>query len=66
MCGVEVPPQGGILERVNGRWVVSHLACHGEGESRVIAIRFPGGSGEYYQNSQGRCEDAPCCGCCNT
>lgn len=19
---------------------------------------------EYYQNKQGRCEDAPCCGCC--
>lgn len=20
---------------------------------------------EYYQNRRGRCEDAPCCGCCN-
>jgi len=20
---------------------------------------------EYYQNHKGRCEDAPCCGCCN-
>jgi len=26
---------------------------------------FPG-SGEYiYQNKAGRCEDAPCCGCCS-
>lgn len=25
--------------------------------------RFSGG-GEMYQNSRGRCEDAPCCGCC--
>jgi len=22
------------------------------------------GGREYYQNKQGRCEDAPCCGCC--
>ena len=23
------------------------------------------GGKEYYRNKQGRCEDAPCCGCCN-
>ena len=23
------------------------------------------GGREYYQNKRGRCEDAPCCGCCN-
>ena len=23
------------------------------------------GGKEYYQNKRGRCEDAPCCGCCN-
>jgi len=22
------------------------------------------GGREYYRNKQGRCEDAPCCGCC--
>jgi hypothetical protein len=22
------------------------------------------GGREYYQNKRGRCEDAPCCGCC--
>ena len=22
------------------------------------------GGKEYYQNKRGRCEDAPCCGCC--
>jgi len=26
--------------------------------------RFNSGS-EMYQNSRGRCEDAPCCGCCS-
>jgi hypothetical protein len=29
---------------------------------RIITIRTSGG--EFYQNSRGRCEDAPCCGCC--
>lgn len=23
------------------------------------------GGREYYRNKSGRCEDAPCCGCCN-
>ena len=23
------------------------------------------GGREYYRNKMGRCEDAPCCGCCN-
>lgn len=27
-------------------------------------FRFAGG-GESYQNKNGRCEDAPCCGCCS-
>jgi hypothetical protein len=26
--------------------------------------RFAGG-GEHYVNKRGRCEDAPCCGCCS-
>jgi hypothetical protein len=26
---------------------------------------FRFGSREYYRNKAGRCEDAPCCGCCN-
>ncbi len=26
--------------------------------------RFSGG-GEHYVNRRGRCEDAPCCGCCS-
>lgn len=28
----------------------------------VITIRTSGG--EFYRNARGRCEDAPCCGCC--
>ena len=29
-----------------------------------IVTRFAGG-GEVYRNARGRCEDAPCCGCCS-
>jgi hypothetical protein len=31
---------------------------------RVIVTRFNSGS-TIYQNARGRCEDAPCCGCCD-
>jgi hypothetical protein len=31
----------------------------------VIPIQLPGNPEHFYQNVGGRCEDAPCCGCCN-
>ncbi len=31
---------------------------------RRITTRFMGG-GEIYRNANGRCIDAPCCGCCS-
>jgi hypothetical protein len=31
---------------------------------RSVAYRFSSGA-TMYQNSRGRCEDAPCCGCCS-
>jgi len=31
---------------------------------RSTFTRFAGGA-EVYTNSRGRCEDAPCCGCCS-
>lgn len=31
--------------------------------SRVTVVRTSGGT--FTQNARGRCEDAPCCGCCN-
>jgi len=34
-------------------------------ESSVSTVtRFPSGE-EIYTNRRGRCEDAPCCGCCS-
>ena len=48
-----------------GRGKVYGTSCHSmNNERKIVSFYFPG-SGEYaYQNSKGRCEDAPCCGCC--
>lgn len=64
VCGARVPARGGSLSKSGGRWEVSHLACAESGEPRVIVTTFSSGE-SVYQNSRGRCEDAPCCGCCS-
>ena len=33
---------------------------------RGVSDMWRVGGREYYRNKRGRCEDAPCCGCCNT
>jgi hypothetical protein len=34
--------------------------------ARSVSSLWRGADGrEYYRNKRGRCEDAPCCGCCN-
>jgi hypothetical protein len=33
--------------------------------SRGVSDIWRAGGREYYRNKRGRCEDAPCCGCCN-
>ena len=32
---------------------------------RGVSDIYQTGGREYYRNRRGRCEDAPCCGCCN-
>ena len=32
---------------------------------RGVSHLWTSGGREYYRNRAGRCEDAPCCGCCN-
>lgn len=32
---------------------------------RSVSNHYRTGSTELYRNKRGRCEDAPCCGCCN-
>ena len=41
-----------------GRYLRSSLA-------RGVSTVWTSGGREYYRNRRGRCEDAPCCGCCN-
>jgi hypothetical protein len=33
-------------------------------EDRYVSHIYNIGGQEYYRNKRGRCEDAPCCGCC--
>jgi hypothetical protein len=41
-----------------GRYLRQSLA-------RGVSHVWQSGGREYYRNRRGRCEDAPCCGCCN-
>lgn len=63
-CSATVPANGGDCWRQGRRFVVAHLACKQAGGGRVVYTRFSSGA-EVYQNRAGRCEDAPCCGCCS-
>ena len=62
-CGTRVPPKGGTLRKVGRRWVVEHLSCE-DGKNAVFEVRIGGNS--FTRNRSGRCEDAPCCGCCTS
>lgn len=48
------------------RFVLANAgALHVENErGRYISDVIRIGGKEYYRNKRGRCEDAPCCGCC--
>lgn len=63
-CLGPVPANGGRLEKIGRRFVVSHLACAERHGAAVVVTRFSSGA-EVWQNAQGRCPDAPCCGCCS-
>ena len=63
-CGSTVAAGAGTLRGKRGRrWTVAHLVCEKKGEPAVI--QFVIGGEEFIQNSEGRCIDAPCCGCCS-
>lgn len=62
VCSATVPANGGNMRRVGRRWIVSHTAC-ADARPAVTRVRFNSG-GSVWQNARGRCEDAPCCGCC--
>ena len=59
-CGATVAPGAGSLKKEGRRWIVAHLSCDSGPGVDVYNI----GGDEYIRNRAGRCEDAPCCGCC--
>jgi hypothetical protein len=63
-CGEYVRPRAGNLvkDEEGKRWLVYHLKCNAATESVSNEIITSGGT--FYRNRKGRCEDAPCCGCC--
>lgn len=63
-CRNHVPAKAGKVWRFKGRWYVAHHDCSNGKGKRIVVSRFSSGE-EVYQNSRGRCEDAPCCGCCS-
>lgn len=65
-CRGQIAASAGLLIRIAGRRsrVPVHLACHDRGEPTVFEVRSGDGRLLGTQNYRGRCEDAPCCGCC--
>jgi len=59
-CGEIVNPGSGLLSKRGARWIVRHVSCD---KPRIHIIEFSSGAVEY-QNANGKCIDAPCCGCC--
>lgn len=64
-CGATLP--AGSRAKWYGRGRVYGLDCHDKPQSnRVNYFYSPSTGNEWSQNSNGRCEDAPCCGCCTS
>lgn len=62
-CKGPVAVNAGELRRSKrGRYYILHPDCARGGEG-VNTITFSSGE-TFYRNKKGRCEDAPCCGCC--
>lgn len=74
VCGLPVPALGGVswespaeTERDMGEPFeirTAHLPCRVTGHPEVVAVRDFAGDVVGIVNRTGRCEDAPCCGCC--
>lgn len=66
--GLSCAEADGLTEREDhgpAGWVTVRRAYRvGSGAPTVAVSRFNSGAVSY-RNARGRCEDAPCCGCCN-
>lgn len=70
--------KGQTIEWVKGQKTARHTSCADGGGVAIVGgaattaragrwsryTRFAGGA-EVFMNERGRCEDAPCCGCCS-
>jgi len=65
-CGGHVARNAGKCWKPKGarRFSVAHLACSDSESPQVTEVYLPSTGTTLYQNKAGRCEDAPCCGCC--
>jgi len=65
-CNGHVAKNAGVIfEKKYARgFHVAHLACHDAGAPQVVTAYFPSTGQSMSVNARGRCEDAPCCGCC--
>lgn len=59
-CTNPITPGDLIVSAGRGR--TYHQDC--SGRTRVTTAYFPSSGETVYRNVNGRCEDAPCCGCC--
>ena len=68
-CRCEVAPGEGVAKKSKkGRWFVL-CADHAENSAprnKVNHYYSPVTGNSWMQNANGRCEDDPCCGCCNS
>ena len=64
-CNNQVAARAGeLIGKRGGRGAVAHLACNQNKRASVSYTYFPSTDSTVYQNTNGRCIDAPCCGCC--
>ena len=63
-CRSRVAKGAGTVEKTGGRWILKCDGCTSPDAARsLISVRTHSGwTGT--RNAHGRCEDAPCCGCC--
>jgi hypothetical protein len=57
--GAAIRP-GDTIAFTRARRPILMQKMHNDGVSDVISF----GDNTFYRNKNGRCEDAPCCGCC--
>jgi transposase-like protein len=68
---IECPQCEGDAQELGSLGATPHYRCRacgwtfaGPDEGRYVSDVIRTSGGTFYRNKRGRCEDAPCCGCC--